>query len=90
MIVQGINKSVLEVFVVHSWGVLHRNLSLLKCLYYWYETTSGVQLGASDLNTVNTILWKSDNQVSKVGDSWKLFGQFFYIKSTQIGLSGFL
>ena len=63
------------------------NLSLSKCLYFRYETTLGVRL---DLNTVNTILWKSDNPVSKVEDSWKFLGQFVKIKSMQVGLSGFL
>ena len=40
------------------------NISQSKCLYFWYETTPGVKLGASDLNRVNNILWKSDIAVS--------------------------
>ena len=66
------------------------NLSLSKCLYFRYQTTLGVRLGASDLNTVNTILWKSDNPVYKVDDSWKFLGQFVKINSMQVELSGFL
>ena len=66
------------------------NLPLSKCLYFPYETTLGVRLGASDLHTVNTILWKSDNPVSNVDDFWKFLGQFVKIKSMQVGLSEFL
>ena len=50
------------------------NLSLSRYLYFWYETTLGVRVEGSDLNTVNTILWKSDNPVSKVDDFWKFLG----------------
>ena len=40
------------------------NVSLSECLYFQYETTLRVWLGALDLNTVNTILLNSDNPVS--------------------------
>ena len=46
------------------------NLSLSKCLYFGYEVNLGVRLGSSDLKKVNAILWKSDNPVSKIDDSW--------------------
>ena len=69
--------------------IYNLKLSLSKCLYFWYETTLG-GLGVSDLNAVNTILWKSDNAVSKVDYSWKLLGQFLKIKSMQVGLWGLL
>ena len=68
------------------YEICNLNLSLSKGLYLRYETTLGVRLVASDLNTINTILLKPDNQVSKFDDSWK----FVKIKSTQVGLSGFL
>ena len=66
------------------------NLSLSKCFYFRYETILEVRLGASDLNTVNTILWNSNNPVSKVDDSWRFLEQFVKVKSMQVGLSGFL
>ena len=50
----------------------------------------GVTLGALDLDTVNTILWKSDNLVSKFENSWKILRQLIKIKPMQVGLSGFL
>ena len=59
-------------------------------LIFWYETTLEIRLGASDLNTVNIILWKSDNPISKADDSGKFLGQFVKIKSMQVGLSEFL
>ena len=71
-------------------NLFFRASTLSKYLYFWYETTFGVRLRASDLSTVNTILWKSDNPVSKVDDSWKFSWQFVKIKSMQVGLSGFL
>ena len=66
------------------------NLSLSKCFYFRYETILEVRLGASDLNTVNTILWNSNNPVSKVDDYWRFLEQFVKVKSMQVGLSGFL
>ena len=47
----------------------------------WYGTSE---------NTVNIISWKSDNPVSKIGNSWKSFGQLNVIKSMQVWFSRFL
>ena len=63
------------------------NLSLSKCLYFWYEIPLKVRLRA--LNTVNTIWWKSDNPIYKIDVCWKPLWQFVKIKSMQVGLSGF-
>ena len=50
------------------------NLSLSKRLHFRYKITLGLRLGPSDLNRVNTILWKSDNPLSNVDESLKFLG----------------
>ena len=64
------------------------NLFETSSLYFRYETTLWVRSGALDLNTVNTMLWKSNNLVSKVDYSCKFLGQFAKIKSMLVGLLG--